>query len=320
MDHIQNCFNTNSVTTQAQNEFNAHVGRIQADDAVNGALKKGDCQPLLWDPVSGSHALIADHDAGLDPRKTQSARTERKSDAFYLRRRMARDMRPGKTSFISMTGTPPIAYVPKDWRDTSLPTEAAEQAKSPWSDPDARLHGCKPPSSSSKYYRLVRVATDVKDRARGKPGRHSTSPTFPSTATNYLGTQHPGTGNAGSHASPSRNRLPTAPRSMSASVNPITKADTLRLQGWLSVEGGLLYPGDVRAPPAVTAYYPQPCSELKKLRHDVWQKDSRPPFRTFSVPLKPGVYCAADYQKDLNGTRPVLPSEFWSGPESSTYY
>ena len=236
--------------------------------------------------------------AGLDPRKTQSARYEKKSAEYYLAHK--RPTKPTNSRFVSMTGVPPISYGARAWNEKKLPTEAAERERNAWRDPDAYFDGPKPPSSKQGYYRCVRVEkSKVMASSSARPATTSSS-------------HRPTAARGDRHSSPMKHRPSTATQVMSSSINPLVKAETLRLEGCLSVEGGLIKPGtDVRGPQAkIGTNYPKPSSEVKKLRHDI-SHTSKPPFRPYAKPLGTGLHSMEDFQTLLGGGKATMPIQFW---------
>ena len=200
-----------------------------------------------------------------------------------------------------MTGVPPVSYGSRAWNEEKLPTEAAERARNAWRDPDSYLSGPKPPSSKKGYYRCVRV---------DKSKTIASSGIRPAT-TSY--SHRPQGARGDCHSSPMKTTRPsTAAQVMSSSINPLVRAESLRLEGCLSVEGGLIQPGiDVRGPQAkIGTQYPSPPSELKKLRHDIAQK-TMPPFRPYARPLGPGLHSIDDFQTLLGGGKATIPIKFW---------
>jgi len=238
---------------------------------------------------------------GLDPRKIQSARFEKKSIEFYLAHKCPD--KPAKSSFISMTGVPPIFSGSKVWGEENLPTEAAERDKNAWRDPYVSLSGLNhPPSSKKGYYRCVRVdKSNIRASSKGaRPATTSSS-------------QRPTAARGERHSSLVKTRPSTASLITSSSINPLLKVESLRLQGLVSAEGGGLFqPGtDIRGPRPEIGCYPQPSSQLKKVRQDVAQ-GSKPCFKTYGRPLVPGH--VGDYQTLLGGGKATIPIQFWQEP------
>ena len=186
-----------------------------------------------------------------------------------------------------------MAYVSSAWAKDALPTEAGLRSRTAGSS--------RNPSSSPAFYRSVRAVCAVNQRVL-RPSAAQQS--FPASA------RRPPT--TSKHDSPVRRRPTTAAATSSSySVNPTARVDTFRVQGRLSIEGGLLEGGDVRAPHiTVHGDYAQPSSELKKLRHDVAaaSKPRDEPFRKLTQALRPS---ADHFLLELDGSPATLPSQFW---------